>query len=265
MAYSRTSTPSAGSSSNSGFTSNKSSTTNANASEASSSSTNFSQVANTQSSGTKSSDFLDPSSREALDSLLQSLLQAAPGSREGIKKEIGNVSEIRGDYSKGNAFADALLAMNANLSSALEQQMPTIAAGIDSAGTSGSALSALLTQKAAENSARQAAELGLQAAVSYGQVQAGLSDTIAGLLTSGDSVTNQLLSALEVAKGSTEKTTTSNKETTKTNGSQTQNSTGSKNSTSTTNSTDTTTPLSGKSSTSTTNSKGNKSGAFSFG
>lgn len=176
-------------------------------------------VSQTNSTGTTSgssreskvADYLDPVAREALNKLLANLSnpnsQANKYGQERLD-EIGTNQALRGDYTKSKAFADAIGAMNSQLAKGIESQMPTITAGIDAAGTSGSAMSALLTQTAAENAARNAAELGLNAAISYGQIQTGFGNILEQLTAGGDPVTNQLLSALEIAKGASESSTT---------------------------------------------------------
>lgn len=160
---------------------------------------------------TKIADYLDPVAREALNKLLGNLSnpnsQANKYGQERLD-EIGTNQALRNDYTKSKAFADAIAAMNSQLAKGIESQMPTITAGIDAAGTSGSAMSALLTQTAAENAARNAAELGLNAAISYGQIQTGFGNILEQLTAGGDPVTNQLLSALEIAKGASESSTT---------------------------------------------------------
>ena len=172
----------------------------------------------TSSSQSQISDYMDPTGRAALTELINQLLNG--GNTQAKKYSDARLSEIktnqaaRQDYTKSNAFADAQNAMNANLAKALEQAMPTLTAGIDAAGTSGSAMQALLTQQAAENAARNAAELGLNAAISYGQIQAGFSDILERLTAEGDPVTNQLLQALNISKGSMENTKSSGTSTT---------------------------------------------------
>ena len=164
----------------------------------------------TNTSQSQVSDYMDPTGRAALTELINQLLKG--GNTQAKKYSDARLSEIqtnqaaRQDYTKSNAFADAQNAMNANLAKALEQAMPTLTAGIDAAGTSGSAMQALLTQQAAENAARSAAELGLNAAISYGQIQAGFGDILERLTSEGDPVTNQLLQALSISKGSMENT-----------------------------------------------------------
>ena len=172
----------------------------------------------TNTSQSQVSDYMDPTGRAALTELINALLKG--GNTQAQKYSDARLSEIktnqaaRQDYTKGNAFADAQNAMNANLAKALEQAMPTLTAGIDAAGTSGSAMQALLTQQAAENAARSAAELGLNAAISYGQIQAGFGDILERLTSEGDPVVNQLLQALNISKGSMENTKSSGTSTT---------------------------------------------------
>ena len=173
--------------------------------------TNSSATSTGSSRESKVADYLDPVAREALNKLLANLSnpnsEANKYGKERLE-EIGTNQALRGDYTKSKAFADALNAMNSQLAKGIESQMPTITAGIDAAGTSGSAMSALLTQTAAENAARNAAELGLNAAISYGQIQTGFGNILEQLTANGDPVTNQLLSALEIAKGASESSTT---------------------------------------------------------
>lgn len=212
-------------------------------------------------------DYMDSASRAALNSLIAGLTGSSPsgggnffrgggGSSSGTNQvaqqanqltqqrlnEVSANQAIRGDYSKANAFADATGAMNANLARALEQSMPTITAGIDAAGTSGSALSALLTQQAADDAAASAAELGLQAAINYGQIQSGFSNVIANLLSQGSESANLLMQALGIAKGSVEKGTVTQNSSQSQSSSQTTNSSQTTTSNQTANTTQTTTP-----------------------
>lgn len=128
-------------------------------------------------------------------------------------RQILNAQQLQSDYSKSAAFADSQAAVAATLADALKQAMPTITAGIDSAGTSGSALSALLTQRAAADAAAEGAKLGLSAAIDYGNIAVAAGNTATGLLQSGNPLVNALLESLNVAKGAvsnvTEKTTSS--------------------------------------------------------
>ena len=122
-------------------------------------------------------------------------------------QQILNAQQLQSDYSKSAAFADSQAAVAATLADALKLAMPTITAGIDSAGTSGSALSALLTQRAAADAAAEGAKLGLSAAIDYGNIAVAAGNTATGLLQSGNPLVNALLESLNVAKGAVSNTT----------------------------------------------------------
>lgn len=64
--------------------------------------------------------------------------------REQIQEELKANSLRQQQYSKEAAQEDSAAAVNAQMTQALEQLIPTISAGIDAAGTSGSAMAALL-------------------------------------------------------------------------------------------------------------------------
>lgn len=219
---SRTSTAGQGSTVNQNNVSTTTGVQNQSSSGSSSASSNTSGVQTTN------ADYLDSASRKALNDLIKGLTSrdgaAAQFSEERLN-EINTNQANRGDYSKAAAFADSQAAMNANLVQALTASMPAITAGIDAAGTSGSAMSALLTQQAAENAAQQAAQLGLSAAIDYGQLQVGFGNILEQLTAQGDPVTNQLLEALGIAKGASEKSTVKTESTTNESSSQSSNST----------------------------------------
>lgn len=247
---------------NSGGTTNSSTSGSTNTSTSGSS--NTSTRGNSSTTTTTNTQNMSSTALAALDSLINSLTTGGidRGGAFGGKKgggdqaaqlreewlaELSANRQIRSDYSKEAAFADAEGATNAAISKALLETMPTVTAGIDAAGTSGSALSALLAQQNAQAAADQAATLSLQAAISYGQIQNNASNTLAELVKSGDPATNALLEALGVAKGSVTKGTTtentSSSQNSSTNSSQNTTTTGTQNSTQNTGpSTTTTTP-----------------------
>lgn len=128
--------------------------------------------------------------------------------RQEIWNEIAANQTQRAQYSKGAAFADSSAAASAMMSQALENALPAITAGVDSAGTSGSAMAALLSTKAAEAVSRNAAQLQLEAAINYGQIANQSSGIIAELLKINSEESRSLLHGLEIAKGArTEQTT----------------------------------------------------------
>lgn len=173
-----------------------------------------SSVTNTSGTRTVNTQNMDDQSLAALQALIKQL--AGGGTEEdrermnSIRSEIGANQAQRGQYSKDAAFYDSEAAAAAQMTNALKKLLPTITAGIDAAGTSGSAMAALLSTEAAEATSRNAAQLKLDAAISYGQIANQASGIIAELLKIDNPVNRQLLEALNIAKGavtsSTEKT-----------------------------------------------------------
>ena len=127
--------------------------------------------------------------------------------RQEIWKEIAANQAQRQGYSKGAAVADSAAAASAQMAQALEAMLPAITAGVDSAGTSGSAMAALLSNKAAESVSRNAAQLQLEAAISYGQIANQASGVIAELLKIDDKAADRFLQGLDIAKGAITSTT----------------------------------------------------------
>ena len=187
-----------------------------------SSSSSSQQTSSSSSTVQSSTKNMTSTALAALDSLILGLsggtsskgTKANTAAAEAIKRteaqynqQVLNAQQLQSDYSKSAAFADSQAAVAATLADALKQAMPTITAGIDSAGTSGSALSALLTQKAAADAAAEGAKLGLSAAIDYGNIAVAAGNTASGLLQSGNPLVNALLESLNVAKGAVSNTT----------------------------------------------------------
>lgn len=157
---------------------------------------------------------MDDGSLDALQKLIAQLGAGGSAENQALANEyIDQLARSRaqeGAYGRGAAFGDAAGAAASQSARALEQIMPTLTAGIDSAGTSGSAMQALLAQRAASDAAGLAAELSLNASVQYGQIKnqalANTTNLLAGMGQIQDATMNQLLSALNIAKGATTKT-----------------------------------------------------------
>lgn len=186
-------------------------------------STTGSKSSTTNSSGTRTTNTknMDDQSLAALQALIKQL--AGGGSEEdrarmdSVRSEIGANQAQRGQYSKGAAFSDAENAAAAQMTNALKKLLPTITAGIDAAGTSGSAMAALLSTEAAEATSRNAAQLKLDAAISYGQIANQASGVIAELLKIDNPANRQLLEALGIAKGAVTSTVEKTNQTSTTN------------------------------------------------
>lgn len=195
------------SSSSSNSSSNTSQKGGSSGTSSSTQNTSGSKSSVTNSSGTRTTknQNMDDQSLAALQALIKQL--AGGGSEEDkermgtIRSEIGANQAQRGQYSKDAAFYDSENAAAAQMTNALKKLLPTITAGIDAAGTSGSAMAALLSTEAAEATARNAAQLKLDAAVNYGQIANQASGVISELLKIDNPVNRQLLEALGIAKG----------------------------------------------------------------
>lgn len=122
--------------------------------------------------------------------------------RTARQQEIGAVRDTRADYTKEAAFADAQGAMSQRQRLALEELIPQINNAALGAGTSQSALRVLMLQDAANKAAESASALGLDAATKYGQISSGMSSTLEMLTRPDNSITDSLLKALEISKGS---------------------------------------------------------------
>lgn len=182
-----------------------------NTSQSGSSSTSGSKNTSSSNTVTTKNKNMSDSALAALDSLIKQLANGGTPQDQQRWKQIQ--AEIRANtlqqqkYSKESAQYDADTAANAASYEALQQLVPTISAGIDSAGTSGSSMAALLAQDAADNAARASAQLQLDAMVSYGQIANQASGNNVELLKIDNPVTQQLLAALDISKGAVTEST----------------------------------------------------------
>lgn len=155
---------------------------------------------------------MDSGSLQALQNLIAQLQSGGTSAMKQNKgqrdTEIGSLQQQREGYSKDAAFSDAQGLMAQTMRQALEKVLPGINSGSLGAGSSQSSMRALLTQKAAENAAEASSAQGLNAAVNYGNISTGLSGILERLIGQQDPATAALISALNVAKGATQNTTT---------------------------------------------------------
>lgn len=192
-------------------------TQNSNSSSSSNSTQNTAGSKSTTSNSTtttKNKNMSD-SALAALDNLIAQLSKGGtPQDQQRwkqIQAEITANTLQQQKYSKESAQYDADTAAKAAQYEALQQMVPTISAGIDSAGTSGSAMAALLAQDAADQAARASAQLQLDAMISYGQIANQASGNNVELLKIDNPVTQQLLAALDIAKGAVTESTQTTK------------------------------------------------------
>lgn len=142
---------------------------------------------------------------DILAKLLQQLLTGGTPEqtrqRAAREREVQDTRDIRQDYTKEAAFADAAGLISQQQRLALEELIPSINRAAEGAGTSAGSMRALLLQDAATKAAEAASAAGVKTAVDYGQIAAGLSNTLEALTRPTNETTDALLKALEISKG----------------------------------------------------------------
>jgi hypothetical protein len=194
----------------------------------SSQSSNTSGTSTTQNNQTTQN--LDPASQALLQKLVDSLLKQGTQDTATKNAEIAATqTQQQQQYSKDAAFKDSQGLVNETLRRALESSLPNIRAAMENAGSSGGALSALLTQDAAQKAAESGSAVGVQAATNYGNVSANFAQVLAKLLADSTGSSQAAINALNVLKGAVSTTTgtqtTSSSQNTQTSGSSQQNTT----------------------------------------
>lgn len=210
----------AGSVTTTGNVQNTNSTTNQNSSSSSSGTKNASSTTTN----------FTPSSLAALELLIKQLLGGGTNqqAQENAfrQQEIGAVQGIRSQYGKSDAFADAQGAQSQQQRLAFERILPSLVRSAEGAGTSQNSLRALLLQDAANKAAESSAAIGLKASVDYGNIQGSLSNTLESLTRPQNTVVNNLLSALNIAKGAVVKSDSTENSSSSSNTNTTSNTTG---------------------------------------
>lgn len=151
-----------------------------------------------------------PETNAALSALLAQLQGAGTEEqqreRAAREAEAQRTRDLQSQYTKEAAFADSQGAMEAQLREALQAMQATLTRASEGAGTSQSSMRALLAQQGAQQSADSAAKLGLDAAVSYGQLSSGLASILEAMTRPTNTQTNSLLQALQLGQNSTQRT-----------------------------------------------------------
>ena len=180
---------------------------------------NGSNSSNTSQQGTSTTNTtnMDPKSLAMLQVLIGQLMgngtQQQIRDRAARQSEINNVTQQRAGYSKEAAFGDAQGLMAQTMRQLLEKNLPTMVRARDAAGTSGSALQALMVNDLQARTAEAASAQGLNAAVQYGGVANGMSSILEQLTRPNDSQTTALLNAFNVLKGAVTSSTTNSSQT----------------------------------------------------
>lgn len=152
-------------------------------------------------------DTMSSAGRNAMNQLLAQLLAGGTEQQRQIQAErLETLNRIRANqeqYSRRKALSDARGLMSGMMRQGMEAGMPSILLAQSGAGTSGNALSALLTQDLAARTAEGAATAGVNAVGAYGQILASLMGTeVDAGANLEDLVTQSLLQALQIDRGS---------------------------------------------------------------
>lgn len=152
-------------------------------------------------------DTMSDSGRQAMQQLLATL--AAGGTDEQrriLEEQLNTLQNVRGaqaDYSRETALGDSEALMQTMLQRSMESALPGILAAGSGAGTSGDAITALLSQDLASRAAGDAAGVGVQAVQGYGGILAQLmGQEVAASQGMEDQALGALLEALGVDAGS---------------------------------------------------------------
>lgn len=140
-----------------------------------------------------------------LSALIQQLFQGGtPEQQASRQQRAGEASTIQGEragFSKEAALSDAQGLIQATLSETLQKLLPTITRAAEGAGTSAGSMRALLAQDAARQASEAAAKAGIGAVGTYGTQFANLSQILESLTRPQDANTQQLIQALQIARG----------------------------------------------------------------
>src|SRR5690554_1593693 len=178
-------------------------TTQTNQNVAETGSRNSSSTTNESSTTKFNIDTMSAPGRQALSRLLAQLAAGGTDEQRRILEEQLNTLRsnraAQADYSRETALGDAEGLVQRTLQTALEQSLPSILLAGSGAGTSGGAISALLTQDLAARAAGEAAGVGVDAVQGYGGILAQLMGQEAQTaLSMEDQATNALLQALGI-------------------------------------------------------------------
>lgn len=152
-------------------------------------------------------DLMSDAGRQALTQLMAELQAGGTEEQRRILEEQLNALRTnraaQADYSRETALGDAEGLVQTTLRKALEENLPSILLAGAGAGTSGSAITALLAQDLSTRAAGEAASVGTQAVGNYGQILASLlgqeAQTTLGM---EDQATQALIEALGIDQGS---------------------------------------------------------------
>lgn len=136
-----------------------------------------------------------------LSSLMALLQKQAAGTDvygQARQEDITAQQQTQADYSKENAFTDAQGLMNKALADTMQQLLPSINMASEGAGASQGSMRALLLQQAAQKAATEAAALGAQQAVDYGNISNSAGSVLEALTRQDTSAAQALIEAMKL-------------------------------------------------------------------
>lgn len=194
-----------------------------------SSTTSSSSSSSSSESGlsTYNQDFMSQAGRRALEQLLAQLMAGGTPAQRAIQeqqlKTMQQLDAQASNYTRDVALGDAEGLMQQALQQTLEQVLPNILLAQSNAGTSGDAISALLSQDLATRAAQGSAALGVGAVADYGQVLAALMGNKSQLAGNAqDDALGALINLLNIDKGSASRGTIATRGSSRTNNTGTQ-------------------------------------------
>ena len=170
---------------------------------------------------TYNQDFMSQAGRQAMEQLLAQLSAGGTPAQRAIQEQqmrtMQQLDAQASNYTRDVALGDAQGLMQQMLRQTLEQVMPSIMLAQSAAGTSGDAVSALLSQDLATRASQGAATAGVGAVADYGQVLAALMGNKTQLAGNAqDDALGALLQLLQTDVGSASRGTVATKGTSRT-------------------------------------------------
>lgn len=135
-----------------------------------------------------------------LNSLISTLFEQVknPSINPDRASTIDQQQQTQADYGKDNAFTDAQALMDNAIADVLAERMPGLNLAAEGAGASASSMRALLMGNIANEAATEAAALGAQQAVQYGQINNQAGSVLEQLTQTDPAALNALVDAMRL-------------------------------------------------------------------
>lgn len=135
-----------------------------------------------------------------LNSLINMLMGRArnTGDPKARAETIDRQQQTQADYDKASAFKDAQALMDNAMNNIMAENMPSMTLAAEGAGASGSSMRALLLQQLTNKAASEAAALGANQAVQYGQISNQAGSVLEQLTSADPAVLGALVNAMQL-------------------------------------------------------------------